>query len=246
MQLKGDFSQSRFLWEGQILAGGGSLLHPCTENRCTYFLLVRNRNKSLTTALPTIVDFITTITITRGPFILEEICAGFLASRTSELQVYQAGHCMLYEGSSNVACMPTRLRSRPTLYISSSEPAAGIPEVTIEAWKQNRLTTLVLFRNEAHLTFGIGSEAPGTSVPPHLTQQQTLHAFSPSMVVVVVEQACGSFFAASLSLGSRSRHRLHDNGGLEALCRLVRVPNTKKPLKVRSLHALLNLSTERR
>eukprot|EP00752_Nemacystus_decipiens_P001778 g1718.t2 len=58
-------------------------------------------------------------------------------------------------------------------------------------------------------------------------------------------QACGSFFAASLSLGSRSRHRLHDNGGLEALCRLVRAPNTKEPLKVRSLHALLNLSTER-
>eukprot|EP00903_Cladosiphon_okamuranus_P005365 g5358.t2 len=58
-------------------------------------------------------------------------------------------------------------------------------------------------------------------------------------------QACGSFFAASLSLGSCARHRLHDNGGLEALCRLVRAPNTKTPLKIRSLHALLNLSTER-
>lgn len=58
------------------------------------------------------------------------------------------------------------------------------------------------------------------------------------------KQACGSFFTASLSLGARSRNRLHDNGGVEALCRLVRATSTKEPLKVRSLHALLNLSTE--
>ncbi|CAB1121297.1 unnamed protein product [Ectocarpus sp. CCAP 1310/34] len=57
-------------------------------------------------------------------------------------------------------------------------------------------------------------------------------------------QACGSFLAASLSLRARSRNRLHDNGGMEALCRLVRATSTKEPLRVRSLHALLNLSTE--
>ncbi|CBJ27259.1 flagellar associated protein [Ectocarpus siliculosus] len=57
-------------------------------------------------------------------------------------------------------------------------------------------------------------------------------------------QACGSFLAASLSLGARSRSRLQDNGGVEALCRLVRATSTKEPLKVRSLHALLNFSTE--
>ncbi|CAM9275025.1 unnamed protein product [Scytosiphon promiscuus] len=57
-------------------------------------------------------------------------------------------------------------------------------------------------------------------------------------------QACGSFFAASLSVGARSRHHLQDNGGLEALCRHVRAKNTKEALRTRSLHALLNLSTE--
>lgn len=65
-----------------------------------------------------------------------------------------------------------------------------------------------------------------------------------ALLRVEKEQACGSFFAASLSLGAQSRHRLQDNGGLEALCRLIRATNAKESLKARSLHALLNLSTE--
>ncbi|CAM9544373.1 unnamed protein product, partial [Ectocarpus sp. 12 AP-2014] len=65
-----------------------------------------------------------------------------------------------------------------------------------------------------------------------------------NLASALLRAACGSFLAASLSLGARSRNRLHDNGGVEALCRLVRATSTKEPLKVRSLHALLNLSTE--
>ncbi|CAM9231256.1 unnamed protein product, partial [Hapterophycus canaliculatus] len=65
-----------------------------------------------------------------------------------------------------------------------------------------------------------------------------------SMAPALLQAACGSFFAASLSVGARSRHHLQDNGGLEALCRLLRAKNAKEALKTRSLHAILNLSTE--
>ncbi|CAM9278761.1 unnamed protein product [Discosporangium mesarthrocarpum] len=58
-------------------------------------------------------------------------------------------------------------------------------------------------------------------------------------------QACGTFCAASLSLKGRSRRALLSNGGIKGLCRLVRAAHTGEPLKLKVLHALLNLSTER-
>ncbi|CAM9640640.1 unnamed protein product, partial [Chrysoparadoxa australica] len=57
-------------------------------------------------------------------------------------------------------------------------------------------------------------------------------------------RAVGALCAASLAMKSRSRKALHSLGCIQGLCRTLKRPEPSPQLLLRSLHALLNLSTE--